>query len=412
MIIKTLLDTDFYKFTMAQYAYHYYPRVPVQYSFICRNTDVQLADVIDRGRLKEELDDVRSLKLGQDELGYLSSIRIDNMRVFGPDFIDYLARAQLFQYDLQVVADNYRLEFEGNWPEAIFWETLALSIINELYFEELVKRNNISVVEVLQLGLSRLEKKLAALRTVAPEASIIEFGTRRRYSRLWQEIVVDTLKRSRPDQLAGTSNVYLARSYCLTSLGTMAHELDQAMQGIVLRETEGDYNKLVDVHDRVMNEWEQEYSYGLRTNLPDTFGSDWALKRMTAKRMTDWKGERHDSGDPYSFTDKRIERWRDFGIDPQKKLIIYSDGLETDLIVDLYHRYGDQVQLYFGWGTNLTNDVGFKPLSIIVKLTKSCGYDTVKLSDNLAKAVGPPEVISKVKQIFGYESNWSQECKY
>jgi len=420
-IINSLLDIDFYKLTMLQLVVHQFPDVHVKYSFHCRTPGARLTEFIDRGRLKEEFDHVCGLAFRSDELGYLNRLTLNGCRLFEVDFLAHLRRLRLLQYNLETVNDTFKIEFEGNWAWTMLWETICLSIVNELYFDSYRKKAGIEPEEVIGLGLRRLANKEVLLAecpvnnkassTEYPGVKVTDFGTRRRYSRLWHEIVVDTLLKNMPEQFIGTSNVHLAKTHDLEPKGTMSHGLDQAMQGIILKESGGDYSQLVHTHDRVMDAWEKEYGYDMRINLPDTFGSDWALERMTEERLRNWKGERHDSGDPHRFTNERIKRWRGTGIDPRTKWIIYSDGLEVDRIIHLHQGYSGLVNVGFGWGTNLTNDMGFRPLSIVVKLTEANGYGTVKLSDNLAKAIGTAEDIERAKEIFEHHAG-HEEVKY
>jgi nicotinate phosphoribosyltransferase len=213
-------------------------------------------------------------------------------------------------------------------------------------------------------------------------------------------------------QLAGTSNAYLAWQYDLPLKGTMAHELEQAMQGIILQETAGDYRELIHTRDRVMDAWEEEYGQSMWTNLPDTFGSDWALEHMTEERLRNWSIERQDSGDAYSFAQKRIDKWISVGLDPWGKKIIFSNALDVHKIISLYENFNQVTNTGFGWGTNLGNDLGLPPISIVVKLTQSQGYGVVKLSDNLCKATGKPEDIERVTRIFRYTEGKHEEVIY
>lgn len=400
-VMRSLMDIDAYKLTMKQLVLHQFPNVKVKYEFKCRTPDARLTDYIDLGKLHEEFSHARCLRFTEEELAFLLKQRADDRPLFKIDFIDHLRHYRLPAFHIEVVGDTLKIEFDGSWLSTIHWETICLSIVSELYYRGLLRQNDISHLDVIKVGLSRLASK-EILLTEYPNLKVTDFSTRRRNSRLWQEILIDYMVKTMRDQLAGTSNVYLAWQYDLPMKGTMAHELDQAMQGIILYETGGDYSQLVNTHDRVMDAWEKEYGHSMRINLPDTFGSDWALERMTEERLRNWTGERHDSGDPDSFAQKRIKKWRSVGIDPWGKLIIFSDGLDEHKIIRLYKKFDPETNVAFGWGTNLSNDLGFPPISIVVKLTESQGYGTVKLSDNLEKAIGKPEDIERVKRIFGY----------
>lgn len=409
------MDADGYKFTMMQLVQHQFPSVKVKYEFICRTPDARLTDYIDLGELHEEFMNARCLRFMEAELHYLEGLKTEPERIqlFKIDFIDHLRKYRLPDFNIDVDGDTLRIEFEGSWLSTILWETICLSIVSELYYCYFLKKNNISYLDAITVGLSRLASK-EVLLAEDPNLKVTDFGTRRRFSRLWQEIVIDYMIRNMGDQLAGTSNVYLAWQYGIPMKATMAHELDQAMQGIILKETEGDYNQLVHAHDRVMDAWEREYRnmHSMWINLPDTFGSDWALEHMTEEQLRYWSGERHDSGDPNSFAQKRIDKWRSVGIDPWGKLIVFSDGLDVHEITRLYSKFSPVTSVAFGWGTNLMNDLGFPPISIVVKLTQAQGYGVVKLSDNLNKATGKPDDIERAKRIFRYTEGKHEEVIY
>jgi len=415
-IIRSLMDVDMYKLTMAQFVLHQFPDVQVKYEFICRTQNAQLLNYIDVGELREEFLHAQGLRFTEAELFYLAGLTEEEYslwrsRLFKPDFLEHLHSYSLPDFDIDVDGDTLRIEFEGSWLSTIHWETICLSIISELYYRGFVQKNDVNQHELLKEGLSRLASK-EILLAEHPNLKVTDFGTRRRYSRLWQEIVIDYMMKTMRGQLAGTSNAYLAWQYGLPLKGTMAHELDQAMQGIILQETDGDYKELIHAHDRVMDAWEKEYGQSMWTHLPDTFGSDWALEHMTEERLRNWSIERQDSGDPYSFAEKRIVKWSSVGLDPWGKKIIFSDGLDVYRIISLYEKFNPRTNVGFGYGTNLMNDLDLSPISIVVKLTQSQGYGVVKLSDNPAKSVGTPEDIERAKRIFGYTGYTHQEVKY
>lgn len=412
-IIRSSMDIDGYKLTMLQLVLHQFAAVNVKYEFICRTKNARLLDYIDLGKLREEFRHAQSLRFTELELLYLEKLKADGQQLFQVDFINYLRSYKLPDFNIDVEGDTLKIEFEGPWLSAILWETICLSIVSELYYEGLVRGNDISQHVYYIEGLDRLASKVHLL-SKHPNLKVTDFGTRRRYSRLWQEIGIDYMIKTIPGQLAGTSNVYLAWQYGLDLKATMAHELDQAMQGIILKETGGDYSRLVDAHDRVMDAWEKEYRnmHSMWINLPDTFGSDWVLEHMTEDRLHNWHGERQDSGNSDSFAEKRIKKWSSVGIDPWGKLIVFSDGLDVHKIIRLYEKFNPRTNVAFGWGTNLTNDLDLPSISIVVKLIESEGFGTVKLSDNLNKATGKPEDIERVKRVFEYTEGKREEVIY
>jgi len=165
-------------------------------------------------------------------------------------------------------------------------------------------------------------------------------------------------------------------------------------------------------HNEVLQKWQLMYGLKLLIALTDTFGSEVFFRDMTPAQALDWKGLRQDSGDPFQFGRQAIQFYQRMGIDPLTKLIIFSDGLDLDKITALYECFHEHIMVSFGWGTNLTNDLGFSSLSIVMKMAKAFGHDTVKLSDNLAKATGPQAEIERAKRIFGYTGTLSEECRY
>ena len=191
-------------------------------------------------------------------------------------------------------------------------------------------------------------------------------------------------------------------------MGTNAHEEDMAMSGIM----HGSDDEIRNSHQKVLQEWWEEYGWALSIALTDTYGTDFFFRDMTYEQARDWKGLRQDSGDPFKFGDKAIAFYQQHGIDPREKLLVFSDGLDVDTIIRLADYFAGRIKVTFGWGTNLTNDLGFPAISIIIKLLESNGYGTVKLSDNLAKAMGKPEDIERFKRIFGYTGTTYEKVRY
>ncbi len=411
-VINSLLDTDFYKFTMGQVVFKDYPSVPVVYSFKNRTKEVALAKIIPEEALREQLDHVRALRFNKSELHYLRGTNEYQDRMFSEDYLDFLAELQLPDYLLERDGDTYRLEFAGPWSTAIYWETFALSVVNELNY--LFMDRSASDLEkdaVRATGISKLLGKVEVLKS-NPEVRFSDFGTRRRFSRDWQDYVVKNLACELPDQFLGTSNVSLAMKYGLLPMGTSAHEMYMAMSGIA-RKVDGDSDEAIrNSHNTVLKNWWRHYGEGLSIALTDTYGSSFFFSDMTVEQARDWKGLRQDSGDPYRFGERAIRFYREHDIDPKDKLIVFSDGLDVATIVKLSRHFKGKIKVTFGWGTNLTNDLGERPLSMVVKLSSSCGYGTVKLSDNLAKAMGRQEDINRFKKIFGYADIFDQACIY
>lgn len=408
-IIESLLDNDFYKFTMGQVAFNRYPDVLVKFAFRNRTKGIRLAEVIDEKDLRAEMDHVRTLRFTKTELHYLRGTNEYSKRMLKEPYLDFLANLQLPPYVLKKVDGNYDLEFPGKWSEAMHWEIPSLAIVNQLYYRGLM--SHLSEFEreaVYATGVLRLFDKIKILRE-RPDIAFCDFGSRRRFSREQQDYVVRTLAKELPGtQFLGTSNTYLAMKHGLLPMGTAAHEMYMGLSGIM----HGNDEEIRASHNKVLQDWWKEYGRGLSIALTDNYGSDFFFQDMTCQQARQWKGFRQDSGDPFVFVDKALAFYQRCGVNPRKKLIVFSDGLDVETIIKLADYCFGRIKATFGWGTNLTNDLGFPALSLIVKLIESNGHGTVKLSDNLAKALGTPEDIEHFKRIFGYTGTEFQECRY
>lgn len=409
-IVRSFLDTDHYKLTMGQFVFRRYEDVPVKYAFKNRTKGVNLAEVIDEKELRQELDRIQDLRPTQSELEYLAGLRNNGKPLFGEGYLDFIRNIRLPDYNLKMENGEFQLEFEGPWAKAIYWETPALAAINELYYKAITDKMDLAQVEALEKeGIRRLENKIQTLEQ-NPDARFIEFGTRRRFSGEWQEEVVARLKERVPKQMIGTSNVYLAKRYGLEPKGTMAHETFMVMSGIMHENDDA----IMASHNQVLREWFEDYGTDLSVALTDTYGTEFFFKDMTLEQARNWKGLRQDSGNPAEFARKQIEFYEARGIDPKTKLFVPSDGLDVETIVGLQNEFGGRINTAAGWGTNLTNDLGLKPLSLVIKAVEANGHGTVKLSDNPAKAMGKPEDVERFKRIFEYDTNKYklEECTY
>jgi nicotinate phosphoribosyltransferase len=408
MIIASLLDLDFYKLTMAQLVWRRFADWPVAYGLTNRTKKVRLAEIVAERDLRKELDKVRRLRFTRQELDWLRESQYLRRGLFCDGFLDFLRDLRLPPYDLKVVDGQFALSVKGRWREAIFWETLMLSVVNELYNRELFRRENISSRMIALDGEVRLRRKLQDLRRETPDVRFIEFGTRRRYSREWQAEVLRLIIQHGPEMLIGTSNVDLARRFGLKPIGTFAHELYMVTAAAAAADDEA----LRRSHNLVIQDWWQEYGEPLSIALTDTFGTEFFFHDFTPEQARDWRGLRQDSGDPFAFGERAVGFYQALGIDPRTKTVVFSDGLDPQTIIDLQRRFAGRLQVVFGWGTNLTNDCGYPPLSLVVKATEACGRPTVKLSDNLAKAMGPPDEVERYKRVFGYGGGIDSECVY
>lgn len=400
-IINSLFDLDVYKLTMAQIAFLFFRYIPVMFGFKNRTKSVKIAKIVKEKDIRRELDHVRSLRgITDEEAEYLGKLRR-----FKKNFIDFMRSLTLPEYKLETDGEQYTLTFEGNWPEVTFWETISLSIINELYYRALLKKMSKKERRAVYAeGKKRLAEKIKILKR-NPHIKFVDFGTRRRFSRVWHQYVLSRLIKEVPGQLLGTSNVFMAMKYGIEPVGTFAHEMYMVFSGIFHDDIKGSHNK-------VLEYWQKEYGYDLSIALTDTYTSDYFFRDMTREQAMFWKGLRQDSGDPIEFGEKAIKFYESHGIDPKEKLIVFSDGLDIQTILKIADHFKGRIKVAFGWGTNLTNDLGLPALSLVAKAIMSNGHGTVKLSDNLAKATGRDEDVELFKKIFEAEVKYNHSCTY
>ncbi len=407
-IITSLLDTDFYKFTMGQFIFHRYPKVKVKFSFKCRTKDVRLGIHIREGDLRQELDHARSLQTKNTELHFLRGTNEYGERMFKEDYLIFQKNLRLPEYNLEYRGDDFSLDFYGDWPEVSLWETISMQIIVELYYRALMKKmSRFERDLVFAEGKRRFGEKLKKLKE-NPDIIFSDFGTRRRFSFEWQDYINSVLAEELPSaQFRGTSNTLLAMKYDLLPMGTNAHELQMVVAGLANTDEE-----LLNAQNVVLDAWWDEYGEALAVFLPDTFGSDHFLSILSKKRAQDWKGPRLDSGSPF----KEAEQWLDFyrrnDIDARQKLFIPSDGLELPIMLELRDRFKGRVNLSNGWGSDLMSDLGFKNPSIVVKAVEANSRPLVKLSNNPAKAIGTKSEIERYMRVFKYGKHESTDCKY
>lgn len=397
-IITSFLDMDFYKFTMGQFVFHRYADVPVKYASTNRTKKVRLAEIIPEKDLRRELDAVLDLKPTHAEIEFLRTQKNNGQQMFKEDYLVFLKKVQMSGYNLKVEDGQFVTEFEGPWKKSIYWETLDLSIKNELYYRELTKGlDSDQLAAVYAEGNRRLEEKFDMFQQ-NPFVTFLEFGTRRRWSGAWQDYCVRRAKEEIPNQIIGTSNVKLAMKYGMKPKGTMAHELFMIMSGIM----HGSDDEIRASHQQVLREWFDEYGKDLSIALTDTYGSNFFFKDMPQDLAEAYLGDRQDSGNPRKFAEKQIAFYRQRGIDETKKLFVPSDALTARKIIDLQTEYRGRILQTAGWGTTYTNDLGYGNLSVVVKAVEANGHGTVKLSDNPAKSIGKPEDIARFRRIFDY----------
>jgi len=386
MIIQTLLDTDLYKFTMMQVVLHHFPAAQVEYRFRCRNAGVDLTPYVDE--IRAEIDHLCQLRFSAEELAYMRGLRF-----IKSDFADFLELFQLNARHITVApgapgSGEIEIRISGPWLHTILFEVPVLAIVNEVYFRRTQPTPD------LEEGRRRLERKLALL-TVPQYADcvIADYGTRRRFSRDWQEEVLLTMRRLLGAQLAGTSNVHFARIHNMVPLGTMAHEYLQACQALGPR--------LRDSQVFSLESWAREYRGDLGIALSDTYGFDAFLRDFDLYFCKLFDGVRHDSGDPVEWGERMLAHYADNRVDPRGKTLIFSDSLDMPRVIELYERFRGRCKLAFGVGTNLTNDLGYTPLQIVIKMVRCNGQPVAKLSDTPEKTMcDDPGYLAYLRQVF------------
>ena len=391
-VIMSLLDLDLYKLTMHQTVLHKFPGAYAKYRFKNRDSEVNLLQF--KKEIEKEFDYLCTLRFSERELNYLRKIPF-----MTEDYINFLEDYRPKRRFIHVDETDGDLDiwFEGPIIQTMLFEIWALKIVNEVYF-----RNTQPNID-MQVGMKRLTDKIGLIKDylgidgfeigdieadTLPTRSFkfVDFGTRRAFSGEWQKIVVKMLKDNLPrDVFVGTSNVKLAMECGLKPIGTFAHEYVQMFQGLGIC-------TLADSQKVALQTWCDEYRGDLGICLSDTLGLDKFLRDFDKYFAKLFDGVRHDSGDPFDFTDKMIEHYNSLGIDPKTKTIVFSDGLDIPLAIKLAEHCHNRIQVSFGIGTNLTNDLGPKALPIVIKMVE-CGIDAnsmtpvAKLSDNPAKTM-------------------------
>ncbi|MCC5611851.1 nicotinate phosphoribosyltransferase [Nostoc sp. CHAB 5834] len=393
-IIRSLLETDLYKFTMWQTFLHRYPGNESTYRFVCRNTPkYPLAELL--ADLNEQLDMLCRLSFTEDELEYLGSLRY-----IKPDFVSFL---RIFKFQRAFIkawveGDELRIEAKGPQVHVMGFEIYVLAIVNELYFRKFDQE------AALLEGRKLLSEKIIKLRPLQQNGTgpgmrfafeFFDFGIRRRFSGAWHEEVVGTLVKELPRLFRGTSNVYFAKKFGLTPIGTMAHEYLQACQasGVQLRYFQRE----------ALESWVQEYRGDLGIALTDTVGMDAFLKDFDQYFCKLFDGLRHDSGDPVLWGEKALAHYKQMRIDPATKRLVFSDGLTVEKALELYKHFASRVPVGFGIGTSLSNDVGLSPLNIVMKLVDCNGQPVAKLSDSPGKTLCEDQTfLAYLRQVFNH----------
>jgi len=411
-IVRSLLDTDFYKLLMLQMIWGLYPDVHATFSLHNRTTRVPLADEIDEKQLRDQLDHARTIRFTKKEMIWLTGNTFyGRKQIFAPEFLDWLKDFQLPEYDLQKQDGQYVLNFAGPWMYTTMWEIPALAIFNELRSRAALKAQGRFALDIVYArAKAKLWEKVERLAKL-PNLRISDFGTRRRHSFLWQRWCVEALKEGLGNALIGTSNVLLAMDTDLEAIGTNAHELPMVLAALAR-----DDEELLRAPYRVLQDWQRYYGGNLLVVLPDTFGTP-SFLRNAPDWVADWTGVRPDSAPPITGGEMIIDWWRSKKKDPREKLLVFSDALDVGTIESTYRHFEGKVRMSFGWGTNLTNDFrdcfpgrndALNAISLVCKVSDANGRPALKLSDNPNKAMGLPSEMARYLRVFGADGKVAQ----
>ena len=396
-IITSLLENDLYKFSMGQAIYHQFSDYKTTWTFKCRNTDVKFSkDMVEE--IKRQIELFCELRFTEDELEYLNSIKwikgsyVDFLRMWQPRFED-------FEISTDSVC-GLSIETKGTWLNTSMYEIPTLAIVNEVYFRMAYEYD--VLIEDFKM---KLEEKIMWLMDDKFEiGNFSEFGLRRRLSAEAQELAVKVLKNYNKEfvnsNFVGTSNVYLAKKYNITPVGTMAHEWIMCV-GQGNHKHNSAYSNWY-----ALDAWVKEYGVLNGTALTDTITTDCFLKDFQLTYATLFSGVRHDSGDPFEWGDKMIEHYKRLGIDPKDKTLLFSDSLDFNKADELYGVFKDETKVAFGIGTYLSNDTNVQPLNIVMKTTLCNGQPVAKISDVEGKGMcKSQEYVNYLKRCIDWRMN-------
>lgn len=391
-MINSLLDLDLYKLTVQQIVFHRFSNVETEYTFKCR--DVKQGGInlgahvlfkyVTINDVREAVSELNNLKLTQEEYKYLKTLGY-----FQKGYLRFLQNFR-FNVDRDIIlwtkGNEWGLKAQGPWTYVILYETLILSIVNELFAYKWMEFNQIDSKTITQCGIDNLSAKTSNLNHYLQSTKdhpfplkIVEFGTRRRFSAWWQSEIIKNLCYNNFSQevLAGTSNIHFSRQYKLKVVGTIPHELPMVMQSQIPVHKSTKYTYKL---------WLDEYKGELAICLPDTLGHEKFWNDFDLDLARRYQGVRHDSGCAYKFARNVIDMYLKYNISPKTKRIVFSDGLNVNKAIDIHKNFGEQIQCSFGIGTNLTNDVGLPTPQIVMKVTRADGQPVAKLSENKGKA--------------------------
>ncbi|CEN45915.1 Nicotinate phosphoribosyltransferase [Capnocytophaga canis] len=383
-VFNSILDNDFYKFTMQCAVVKLFPNTKGRYKFINRGKH-EFPEGFAQA-MQQSVNQMSQLKLTKAEKAFLKA----SCPYLNPAYIDFL---EGYRYDPSEVkitqnGSDFQMEVEGLWYRTILWEVPLLAMVSELYYK-LTNATQWSDGQIIENTIEKV-KFYENLGVV-----FAEFGTRRRHSYYVHNLVMQTLTKSQKYNFSGSSNVHLAMKYQVKPIGTHAHEW------FMFHAAEYGYKMS---NALSLEHWVDVFRGDLGIALSDTYTTDVFFKQFDKKFSKLFDGVRHDSGDPIVFAEKTIEHYKKFGINPLSKYIIFSDGLNPEKVKSIAEACKGKIGISFGIGTNLTNDVGLRPMNIVMKLTEVLTRDnewvsTVKLSDEPNKHTGDPRMIELAKEL-------------
>ncbi len=381
----TALDNDLYKFTMQQAVLHNYPDAWVKFKYQCRNPK-ELANVdigVFNGKVIDKIGKFCETRFQDNELHYLS-----NIPFMKPDYVDFLDD---FTFKRKYVhcknrSSGLEINIEGPWVQTILFEVPILAIVSETYAEMRTES-----FKGIMYGLNEIEKHVPLINFL-----FAEFGTRRRASKAFQYLMIEKLLKVAPDNLIGTSNVEMAKKFGIKYIGTMAHEWLQAHQALV---------RVSDSQKAALETWAKEYRGDLGIALSDVVGMDAFLNDFDKYFAKLFDGCRHDSGDPLIWGEKLIKHYESMGINPMTKSAVFSDGLTFESAKDIQDHFEGVINVSFGIGTFLSNNWGFTPLQVVLKMIECNGKSVAKISDSPGKGMcEDASYLKYLKQTFNLEN--------
>ncbi|WP_202701330.1 nicotinate phosphoribosyltransferase [Flavobacterium sp. UGB4466] len=384
--LKSILDNDFYKFTMQHAVIKLFPKAQVRYSFINRGNHFFPPGFGDL--LRKSVDAMADLRLTKEEKQYLWQ----HCSYLDPTYFDFLQGYNFDPSEVQITQTGSELKVtvEGYWYRTILWEVPLMGLISELFYK------TGQSIRLDDEALKRVTKdKIDNYNKIG--VSILEFGTRRRHSYDVHALVNETLRKFGSNSFIGTSNVHFAMTNNMRPLGTHAHEwfmFHAAQYGFKMANMMG------------LGHWTQVYDGDLGIALTDTYTTAVFFEQFDKKYSKLFDGVRHDSGDPIEFAEKVISHYTQMGIDPKSKVIVFSDSLNYEKVKRIADFCRDKIKMSFGVGTNFTNDAGLPSMNMVIKLTEvklnnDQWQGVVKLSDEKNKNTGTPEMIALAKEVLG-----------